>query len=108
MSSKSSSPDHWMHEDLEQATRTIGILATMFLGLSLFPVTRGNFINRYCLGLSFEGAVKYHRLLGSLMGICGILHAIGWFINFDKAVTLHTTFVFFCVCVSFVKVCFLS
>ena len=74
-----------MPESTEKLARTMGILATAFLGLSMFPVSRGNFINRYCLGLSFEACVKYHKILGSLMSLCAILHGILWVYNFVQA-----------------------
>ena len=68
----------------EKFIRTCGILSSIFCGLLLIPVCRGNQILSYCFGITFESAIKYHKILGVLMILFAIIHCIGFIILLIK------------------------
>lgn len=70
----------------EILARSCGVMATIFCGLLLFPVSRCNPILSDCFGISFEGAVKYHRWLGFLFIVFFLIHSIVFIVEFVKSV----------------------
>ena len=78
--------------NVEKFIRTCGILSTIFCGLCIIPVARGNQILKYCFGITFESGIKYHRILGVFMILFALIHFIGFIsllIKNDKFSTLH-------------------
>ena len=68
----------------EKVIRSAGIISTIFCGLCLIPIARGNKIMHYCFGISFESGIKYHRVLGGAMLIFASIHFIGFIILLIK------------------------
>ena len=64
----------------ETVARTFGVLSTVFCGLALCPTARGNDILTICFGVSFESAVKYHRVLGGLTMVFAVGHCSGFLV----------------------------
>ena len=73
----------WQLKLLRVSTR-FGLMAKVCLGFLLFPILRGLSIFRL-LGIQFEGSVRYHIWLGTMMTLFAVLHGVGtifiWAIN---------------------------
>ncbi|CAO2826413.1 unnamed protein product [Amaranthus hypochondriacus] len=73
----------WQLKLLRVSTR-FGLMAKICLGFLLFPIVRGLSIFRL-LGIQFEGSVRYHIWLGTMMTFFAVLHGVGtifiWGIN---------------------------
>ena len=59
------------------AARVLGHLTTLAMSFVLFPVTH-NSVWEAALGIPFERAVKYHRVMGRLVWLLVTLHMLLW------------------------------
>jgi len=63
--------------ELQVAARVLGHLSTLVMAFLLAPAAR-NSLWQAALGVPFERAVKYHRLLGGLSWLLVTLHMLVW------------------------------
>jgi predicted ferric reductase len=64
--------------------RALGELNFVTLGLVLFPVAR-NSVWMYLLGISFERAVRFHRMMGTLTCVIMGAHGLGMWVAYAQA-----------------------
>ena len=69
---------------LDIAARTFGQLAVLFFSLLLFPASRNSVLSSF-FGLSWEAGIIYHRMLGSLFLVFGVLHLATMYRSISKA-----------------------
>eukprot|EP00042_Codosiga_hollandica_P050205 m.595124 g.595124 ORF g.595124 m.595124 type:complete len:901 (-) comp58040_c0_seq5:139-2841(-) len=75
------------HASLQTWARVMGLVASMFLGLALYPVARNSLWERV-FGIPFERALKYHRFMGLIAYLAVCSHAFLWWIKWGLEGTL--------------------